>query len=426
MTTLFGEMKTAFDRIVLLLNGAALSLCGLALVDFLLHPLAADFTYHSVLYRAISMLVLTPLTLLVGFLIVRRVPGNVVGPLLILWSGTVAYGAVRKEIGLVPFALFAFYEIAVGWFALFLIVLHYPNGKIYPPRAAAWVYPPLGVSVLLNVLIFFSHRSLQAQMPNPFYLPALQKLSGPLFWSSVLLLSPALVLNVVSPALRYRKGSHLERQQIKWLALFGGFLVAGGILGFIAYPLATGGQVMSRENSLFSVIFFTVAGLFPPLAIGVAVLRYRLWDIDIIIRRTLVYSILTLILTLVYFGSVAVLQKVFALISGEQSPVAIVLSTLAIAALFAPLRRTIMQRIDRRFYRPKYDAGKVLAAFSATLRDEVDLDRLTNSILGVVQEITQPAHVSLWMGEGDHQPEQQPLDVNAPRILRHRLPREGR
>jgi hypothetical protein len=141
-------------------------------------------------------------------------------------------------------------------------------------------------------------------------------------------------------------------------------------------------------------------GLFPPLTIGFAVLRYRLWDVDIIIRRTLVYSILTVILTLVYFGSVVLLQELFQLITGEhQSPVATVLSTLAIAALFTPLRRGIQERVDRRFYRKKYDAERVLAAFNSTLRNEVDLDHLKESILGVVEETMQPAHASLWLRE---------------------------
>jgi hypothetical protein len=205
---------------------------SLAFVDFLLHPLAGDFTYHSIFFRVVSMLVLTPLTLLVGFLIIRRVPGNVVEPLFILWSGTAAYGAIRKEIGLVPFT----------WFDL-----------------------------------------------------PLQKLSEWVVWLSILIFYPALVLVLVSPVLRYRRGSRLERQQIKWLALFGGILFVYTILGFIAYPLITGGQMMSRENNLSSLLFFIFIGLFPPLAIGVAVLRYRLWDIDLLIRRTLGYSILTVI-----------------------------------------------------------------------------------------------------------------------------------
>jgi hypothetical protein len=391
-------MKTIFDRIVLLLNGVALALVGLAFADFLLHPLATDFTYHSIFFRAFSMLVLTPLTVLVGFLIIRRVPGNIVGPLFILWSGTVAYGAIRKEIGLVPFALFAFYEITIGWFALFLMVLHFPDGEIYPPGAAPWVYRLGGVSFILGIFIFLSNASVQGYVANPFFMPSLQKSSELIFWLSILIFSPALVLALVSPVLCYRKGSHLERQQIKWLALFSVILFVYTILGFIVYPLITGGQMMSRENNLSSLLFFIFIGLFPPLAIGVAVLRYRLWDVDLIIRRTLVYSILTIILTLVYFASVVTLQEISQFLTGQhQSPIVTVLSTLAMAALFTPFHRRIQERVDRRFYRQKYNAEQVLAAFSTTLRDEVDLDRLTISILEVVEGTMQPEQVSLWL-----------------------------
>jgi hypothetical protein len=392
-------MKNSFGRIVLLLDGVALSLCALALADFLLHPLAADFTFHSILFRAVSMLVFTPFTLLVGFLIIRRVPGNVVGPLLILWSGTIAYGSIREEIGPVPFAIFAFYEIAVGWFALILMVLHFPDGKIYPSVAAPWVYRLLGISILLNSLIFFSGASLQGQVANPFYMSALQKLNELITWLSILIFTPSLVLTLVSPVLRYQKGSLLERQQIKWLALFGGILFAYTILGFIAYPLITGGQMMSRENSLSSLLFFIFISLFPSLAIGVAVLRYRLWDIDLLIRRTLAYSILTVILTLVYFGSVVSLQALFQLITRQhQSPIVTMLSTLTIVGLFTPLRRRIQARVDHRFYRQKYNADQVLANLSTTLREEVNLDQLANSILEVAEETMQPVHVSLWLG----------------------------
>jgi K+-sensing histidine kinase KdpD len=148
------------------------------------------------------------------------------------------------------------------------------------------------------------------------------------------------------------------------------------------------------------LLFFIFIGLFPPLAIGVAVLRYRLWDIDLLIRRTLVYSILTVILTLIYFGSVVSLQELSQLITRQQeSPVATVLSTLAIAALFSPLRRRIQARVDHRFYRQKYNAEQVLANFSTTLREEVNLEQLTDSILEVVRETMQPIHVSLWLSQ---------------------------
>jgi hypothetical protein len=393
-------MKAIFDRILLLLNGVALALVSLAFVDFLLHPLAGDFTYHSIFFRVVSMLVLTPLTLLVGFLIIRRVPGNVVGPLFILWSGTVAYGAIRKEIGLVAFTVFDFYEITIGWSALFLMVLHFPDGRIYPPGAAPWVYRLVGISFLLGIFIFLSSGFLQGGIANPFLIPPLQKLSEWVVWLSILIFSPALVLVLVSPVLRYRRGSRLERQQIKWLALFGGILFVYTILGFIVYPLITGGQMMSRENNLSSLLFFIFIGLFPPLAIGVAVLRYRLWDIDLLIRRTLVYSILTVILTLIYFGSVVSLQELSQLITSQhESPVVTVLSTLAIVALFTPLRRRIQERVDHRFYRQKYNADQVLANFSTTLREEVNLEQLTNSILEVAEATMQPVHLSLWLSQ---------------------------
>jgi hypothetical protein len=131
--------------------------------------------------------------------------------------------------------------------------------------------------------------------------------------------------------------------------------------------------------------------------VGIAVLKYRLYEIDIIINRALVYGPLTATLVALYFGGIVVLQRLFVLLTGQQSTLAVVASTLLIAPLFTPLRRRIQSFIDRRFYRRKYDARKTLEAFSAKLRDETDLDRLGVDLVEIVSETMQPAHASLWL-----------------------------
>jgi hypothetical protein len=148
---------------------------------------------------------------------------------------------------------------------------------------------------------------------------------------------------------------------------------------------------------LILVIIVSLFNLVFPISVMLAILRYRLWDIDIIVRRTLQYSLLTGLLVLVYFGSVIVLQSLVENFTGEQSPLVIVLSTLVIAALFNPLRTRVQDFIDRRFYRKKYDSQNALAHFATAARDEVDLDQLTAALLSVVEETVQPEQVFLWL-----------------------------
>jgi hypothetical protein len=205
---------------------------------------------------------------------------------------------------------------------------------------------------------------------------------------------------VVAQIYRYaRVSGPVQRQQTKWV-VFG--LAATSLVILSRYvPLLIFPSLSTSSSFYFliSTYVYPVGLLLIPLALGIAILRYRLWDIDILINRTLVYGTLTGLLALLYVGLVITLQALFKGATGQvgASPVVIVISTLAIAALFQPLRRRIQRIIDRRFYRRKYDVAKTLEAFSATLRNEVDLSQLSEQLVAVVQETMQPASVSLWL-----------------------------
>ncbi len=208
-------------------------------------------------------------------------------------------------------------------------------------------------------------------------------------------------ISLLAQIYRYRRVSTpIQRQQTKWVVF--GFaillaLVSVGVLVLIPPPRDPNGSI----NIVFRMTgpsLVLVGIMTAPLSLGLSILRYRLWDIDLLIRRTLVYSVLTGALALVYFSSVVLLQRIFASLTGQQqNEIVTVISTLAIAALFIPLRRRVQDVIDRRFYRRKYDAAKVIAEFGATCRDETDLDKLAASLIAVVQETMQPEHVSLWL-----------------------------
>jgi hypothetical protein len=222
-------------------------------------------------------------------------------------------------------------------------------------------------------------------------------------WESigVFILIGYAVGGLASQIYRYRKVSTpTERQQTKWVVFaFGVFIGALVAQTTLLIPLA--GSIGSPTRFWYE--FLGNGVILPqtliPLATGISILRYRLFDIDVIIRKTLVYTVLSGLLVLVYFGMVVLLQSLFNSVSGQQSPVAIVISTLFIAALFAPLRRRIQDVIDRRFYRQKYDAQQVLAQFAITARDETDMEALTAELVRVVQETMQPDKVGLWLKE---------------------------
>jgi hypothetical protein len=191
------------------------------------------------------------------------------------------------------------------------------------------------------------------------------------------------LLGLWSQIRRFRHGSGIERQQIKWVILAVTLWAFG--LFLLLIPIGVPVIILAYISPLI------------PIAIALAILRYRLFDIDLIIRKTLVYGVLTGTLLLIYFGAVTLLQTLVTAISGQSSPIIIVISTLIIAALFSPLRRRIQEIIDRRFYRQRYNAEKILSSFAETARDEVNLDELTAELLNVTQKSLQPETVSLWL-----------------------------
>jgi hypothetical protein len=227
---------------------------------------------------------------------------------------------------------------------------------------------------------------------------------------------------VASLVFRLRIARGRERQQVKWVTWALGLGAAGMAVAVIVSSFEPADGVAEGSAAVLYVVgaigwFGTLAmlGLGVPAAIAVAIVRHQLYDIDVLINRTLVYGALTLMLALVYFGGVAGMQYLFRALTGQaqQPQLVVVASTLLIAALFTPLRRRIQSFIDRRFYRKKYDAAKTLAAFSAKLREETNLDALSEDLLGVVRETMQPAHVSLWL-----RPETAPKKASSQRGIR--------
>jgi hypothetical protein len=281
--------------------------------------------------------------------------------------------------------------LALGLLPLFLLL--FPTGRLPSPRwrlvaafaVLLYVTLPVGYALLPGPLNTFPsvENPLGREGAAGEIVPGVDQAIA---WMMFVLTS---VVSLVSLVLRFRRSPGAERQQIKWVtyaaALIAVYLLVDSIFGDTLDPI----------SPILSAIFFGSLWV----AIGVAILKYRLYDIDFLINRTLVYGALTAMLALVYFGGVATTQAIFRALTGQddQPQLAIVISTLAIAAVFNPLRWRIQSFIDRRFYRRKYDVRKTLEAFSAKLRDETDLNVLTDDVLGVVQETMQPAHVTLWL-----------------------------
>ena len=271
------------------------------------------------------------------------------------------------------------------------IVLLFPNGRLLSDRWRWFARLSALLTLVAMVLAALSPGPIVLGLPdihNPLGIEGLPNAYKPLEALMIVLASVA----VVSLLMRWAHARGVERQQIKWVTYVTAVGVCGVILKYIiSEPL---GLVWLGWIG-YTLGLASLAGV--PVSMGIAILKYRLYEIDIVVNRTLVYSALTATLVAVYFGVVVLLQRLFVVLTGEKSTLAVVASTLLIAALFNPLRRRIQSFIDRRFYRRKYDARKTLEAFSAKLRDETDLDTLNNHLVEVVKETMQPTHVSLWL-----------------------------
>jgi hypothetical protein len=345
---------------------------------------------------------------ILGALILSRQPRNMIGWLLMIPAIAFTLPAedyVNSFTGALPVPpvtlFFALWLNDWNWlllmFPIFFILLLFPTGQPPSPRWRWLIVFGLAMCAFFIVLVTFQQNFSggNVSVKNPIGFIA----DNDMLWSkylnvpwAVALLSLT-VLCAASLFVRYRHAAAVEREQIKWL------LYACGLFVVVYLPLYWISDLNTILADMWNVLF-SLAILAIPIAIAIAILRYRLWEIDVLIRRTLVYGALTLTLALVYFGGVVLLQALFEAITGQgQSPIATVISTLGIAAMFTPLRHRIKNDIDRRFYRKKYDAEKTLAAFAARVRDEVELDRLTTHLLAVVQETLQPEHASLWFKE---------------------------
>ncbi len=383
-------------------SSLALALLTLAAGSMLRSPSAAS---AFLLFASIA----APLAL-VGALVASRRPRNPIGWLFLAFAGVAAFAAFAhryashalvEDPGSLPGGAWVAWTASGIWhpaFGFFVFsFLLFPAGRLPSGRwrPVAWVAAAnylLGgaLGLLWNPLFgeFFPYTEPPLRLPDP-------PVVGAAFGVFLLVNFALLALSAASLALRLRRAAGAERQQLKW------FVYAVALFAVVFPP-----SVFVLGDGRLIVFLLPLV----PAAAGIAILRHRLFDIDVVINRTLVYASLTVLLVATYFGGVVGLQAALRALTGQESQLAVVASTLAIAALFGPLRRRVQGLVDRRFYRRKYDAAKIIEVFSAKLRDETDLDELTSEVAGVVRETIQPLHVALWLrpdaGPKGEQPDQ--------------------
>jgi hypothetical protein len=388
----------------------AWSLCGLSLVltalSLFLFALNLSYSdahvYDYWLQNAVQAVSFS----IIGAIIASRLPANPVGWLFCAAACTIAVPCLSAEYAIYTLVARPESSLPIGealaWLTFWawipsigcivLSLLLFPNGRLPSSRWRWLAWLTVLVTIVGAVWVALSPGGIGnlGSIPNPLGIEGLPRGYKPV---QTIMSALLLVVAVSTLGLRLLRTREIERQQIKWPAFVAVMAAAGSILYDTAISEAIGLRWL--EWAGYAVVIAALVGF--PISIGIAIVRYRLYEIDTLINRTLVYGSLTAILVAIYFGAVVLLQRLFVALTGEKSTLAVVVSTLVIAALFNPLRRRIQGFIDRRFYRSKYDAAKTLEAFSAKLRNETDLDALSDDLVGVVREPMQPSHVSLWL-----------------------------
>ena len=387
--------------------GLCVALTAVALVLFVINGDARPAGSYGTLDAVIDVAILGFPT--VGVAITLRQPGNAIGWLFLATGlgnafaqALLEYGAyaLLRAPGTVPGGAWAgLIADAVIWPSVaatsLLVFVLFPTGHV-PSRRWRWLVWAVAIDVAAYVAGTFLSAGGAALLPDglepvPGTIPALSvvgDLAAPA-------LAAGLVFGLVALAVRFRRSRGVERQQISWMFYLGALLI-----GSIPITTALSSTELHIGGIPVSELAFAGLLLAMPVAVGVAILRYRLYDIDVVVNRTLVYGALTVTLAAAYVGSVLLLQLVLSPVT-RGSGLAVAVSTLLVAGLFRPVRSRIQAMVDRRFFRRRYDAARTLEAFGARLRDQLDLDALGTDLQAVVRDTMQPAHVSLWLRRGD-------------------------
>ena len=337
----------------------------------------------------------------VGAVVVRRQPENAVGWVL-CWASVllavadaggvyVSGGHLDRPAGTVTAWVATCAWIAgMGVLGTYL-ALFFPDGRLASGRWRPVVVIGSGALVLGVLGVALGEGPIDAGYPeNPLGVPGADTLQA------ALLVVPLMVIaGVISQIVRFRRGTPVERQQLKWVVTT--FVLVGGLILVTAVLSELGGP--QPPDFVYDLAFIAI-----PVSIGIAILRYRLYGIDVIIRKTLTYAALAATLALVYLGGISLTTWAFRSVTGQSSALAVTLSTLAVAAAFQPLRTRIQRAVDHRFYRRNYDAARTLAAFNGRLREHIDLDALCNEVIEVATETLQPSHAELWLRPSEPKP----------------------